>query len=90
MVKYFFTYGTSGFPFTGGWTIVEAPNRAVAIAAFRKVHPDRHEGILNCSSVYSESRFALTSMGKLGNNLGRGCHEILKAKEILKGEQSHD
>ena len=25
-MKYYFTYGTDGQPFVGGWTEVEAPN----------------------------------------------------------------
>ena len=34
-MKYYFTYGTDGQPFVGGWTEVEAPNADIACAAFR-------------------------------------------------------
>lgn len=52
MPKFYFTYGTDGQPFVGGWTEVEAPDRRAACAAFRSYHPDKTEGLLNCSSVY--------------------------------------
>lgn len=54
-MKYYFTYGTDGQPFVGGWTEVEAPNVNLACAAFRLAHPDKEPGILNCSSAYTEA-----------------------------------
>ena len=43
-MKYYFTYGTDGQPFVGGWTEVEAPNVNLACAVFRAVHPDKEPG----------------------------------------------
>ena len=41
MEKFYFTYGTEGQPFVGGWTLVEADNIHAAYAAFRAYHPDQ-------------------------------------------------
>lgn len=77
MKAFIFTYGTSSsFPFHGGWTQVNALNRGEAIAAFRAVHPDVNEGLLNCCSVYTIDEFVKTSMFKNGN-LGSQCHEVI-------------
>lgn len=43
MAKFYFTYGTDGQPFFGGWTEVEAPDAHAACAAFRAYHPDKTE-----------------------------------------------
>lgn len=56
MAKFYFTYGTDGQPFFGGWTEVEAPDAHAACAAFRAYHPDKTEGLVNCSSIYDEER----------------------------------
>lgn len=61
-MKYYFTYGTDGQPFVGGWTEVEAPNVNLACAAFRLAHPDKEPGILNCSSAYTEENFLKSCM----------------------------
>lgn len=60
--KYYFTYGTEGQPFVGGWTEVEAPNADIACAAFRAIHHDKEPGILNCSSAYTEEVFLKSCM----------------------------
>ena len=75
---YFFTYGTSGQPFSGGWTKVLAPNRELACAMFRTLHPDRTPGLLNCSTVYTEEEFKRTIMYENMNNLGAACRETLE------------
>ena len=62
MAKFYFTYGTDGQPFFGGWTEVEAPDAHAACAAFRAYHPDKTEGLVNCSSIYDEEKFKLTEM----------------------------
>lgn len=67
MNKYYFTYGTEGQPYRGGWTTVEAPDRKTACALFRVFHPNKTEGLLNCSSVYNEEEFRKTRMYKEGN-----------------------
>ena len=77
MPKFYFTYGTAGQPFVGGWTEVEAPDRHAACAAFRAYHPDKTEGLLNCSSGYNEDRFKRTEMHRSGN-FGFRCHEIIR------------
>lgn len=47
MARFYFTYGTDGQPFFGGWTEVDAPDIHAACAAFRVYHPDKTEGIVN-------------------------------------------
>lgn len=75
--KYYFTYGSYGQDFVGGWTEVEAPDIDKACEIFREHHPDRHKGVLNCSTVYSEEQFKRTKM-YAGDNWGFRCHEVLR------------
>ena len=75
-MRFYFTYGSDGQPFVGGWTEVEAEDIHAACAAFRVYHPDKNEGLLNCSSVYAEEQFERTEMFSSGN-FGRRCHEII-------------
>lgn len=77
MPKFYFTYGTDGQPYVGGWTEVEAPNRRFACCVFRMFHPDRTDGLLNCCSVYDEEQFQRTSMYGPGGNFGFRCHETI-------------
>lgn len=70
--NFYFTYGTTGHPFYGGWTKIEAPNMAIACAIFREIHPDKHEGLLNCCTCYTQEEFVKTSMWARGNF---GVHE---------------
>ena len=51
MAKFYFTYGTDGQPFFGGWTEVEAPDAHAACAAFRAYHPDKTEGLVNSHTI---------------------------------------
>lgn len=60
----------------GGWTEVEAPDSHAACAAFRAYHPDKTEGLVNCSSIYDEEKFKLTGMYR-ESNFGFRCHEII-------------
>lgn len=76
MAKFYFTYGTDGQPFFGGWTEVEAPDAHAACAAFRAYHPDKTEDLVNCSSIYDEEKFKLTEMYR-ESNFGFRCHEII-------------
>lgn len=85
MKKFYFTYGTDGQPFVGGWTEVEAPNYGAACLAFRAFHPDKTEGLLNCSSVYDEENFRKTGMYRDGNFHAR-CHEVI----TLRREAVHN
>lgn len=79
MLRFYFTYGSDGQPFSGGWTVVEAPNMASACAVFRAYHPDKTEGLLNCSDVYDEEHFMLSEMSAT-DNLGSRCHEVIGPK----------
>lgn len=83
MAKFYFTYGTEGQPFYGGWTEVEAPNIRAASFAFRAFHPDKTEGLLNCSDVYGEEHFKRTSMYGPGGNFGHRCHETITLQRVL-------
>ena len=86
MSKFYFTYGSEGHPFYGGWTEVIAPNETIARSTFSLIHQSDN-GFLPCSSVYSEEDFRKTSMYLNGN---RGCfchehitllHEVINEKE---------
>lgn len=84
MPKFYFTYGTEGHPFFGGWTEVEAPDRHAACAAFRAYHPDKTEGLLNCCSCYTEEDFKKTSMyQRPDGNFGHRCHETITLRREL-------
>lgn len=82
MQKFYFTYGTSGQPFCGGWTEVEAPDEKTAVALFRAIHPDKNKGLLNCSGVYTEEQFAKTCMAGSDGNFGHWCHERITVERF--------
>mgnify|MGYP006880065481 FL=1 len=45
-----FSFGSSEqFPFQGGYIIINASNKIAAVEEFRRLYPDIHPGILNCS-----------------------------------------
>lgn len=73
-MKFYFTYGSDGHPFFGGWTEVEASDVHVACRLFRAVHPDKISGIMNCSCCYSQEQFDATGMGET-ENFDQFCHE---------------
>lgn len=83
MPKFYFTYGTSGQPFVGGWTEIEAPDAHSAAALFRAYHPDKTEGLLNCSSVYTQEQFEKTEMWGPDGNFGRRCHERITVTRVI-------
>lgn len=66
-MKYYFTYGTHGQPFSGGWTVVRAQNYEEAIDKFSQVHPLTNDGFIDCAFVYDEEAFNETQMPKKGN-----------------------
>lgn len=76
MNNYYFTYGSEGYPFMGGWTRVRCESLDVAIKVFRIYHPDKHEGILNCADYYTEEQFMNSRMFWDGN-FGEFCHEFI-------------
>ena len=85
MNKYYFTYGTDGQPFVGGWTEVEAPTANLACAAFRAVHPDKEPGILNCSSAAAWRVLTETSVSSaMSVSASRSSHVTRMSRLILK------
>lgn len=91
MAVFIFTYGTSDtMPYQGGWSLVYAPDKAAACAAFRAFHPDRTPGILNCSSVYTAEEFEKTTMNGPDGNFNEKCHEVitLACSRVNGGEPS--
>lgn len=86
MPRYYFTYGTSGQPFYGGWTEVIAPDIRTACSLFRTYHPDKTEGLLNCASYYTEEEFSSTEMIGPGGNFGNRCHEVISLTRFLTKE----
>lgn len=85
-MKFYFTYGTGGQPFYGGWTEVEAPAATAACAAFRAFHPDKTKGLLNCSSFYTEEEFRRTNMAGSEGNFGHFCHERIILRRLAADE----
>lgn len=83
MERFYFTYGSEGQPFVGGWTEIEAPDIKTACAIFRAFHPDKYEGLLNCADYYSEERFMKTKMAGPGGNFGRRCHERITVTRVI-------
>lgn len=83
MQKYYFTYGTAGQPFCGGWTEIVAPDMKTATATFRKHHPGKHEGLLNCACVYTQQQFEESFMSELGN-YGGFCQEKITVAKVRK------
>lgn len=77
---FYFTYGTDkNFPFQGGWTEVHATDRNQAVALFRREHPDRSPGLVNCSSIYTEKQFQdkVLPLYKDGDAFWSVCHECI-------------
>lgn len=82
-MNFYFTYGTDGHPFRGGWTRVVADNMSQAGELFRVVHPDRTNGILNCAGCYTEEYFKNTEMYKKGN-FGKRELEVIRISVTRK------
>lgn len=74
--KYYFTYGSEGQVYKGGWTVVIAESFNKAVELFNQAHP-RKSGLVNCAGIYTETEFQQTQMFKTGKNYGMGCHEII-------------
>ena len=71
---FYFTYGLTGHPFSGGWTQIKAPDINSACALFRAIHPNKTDGVLNCASVYTHDEFQRMVMNRDGN-YGFRCRE---------------
>lgn len=82
MPKYYYTYGTDpAYPFQGGWTEIEAPDRSAADQAFIALHPYRNRA-LNCADIYWEEDFMKSAL--INGNFGAYCHErITLTREVL-------
>lgn len=78
MAKFYFTYGSEGYDYVGGWTevIVDAPdNYDIAVEVFNVMHPtSKDRPFVRCAGIYTEEEFKKTSMYENGN-LGYRCHE---------------
>lgn len=84
MKRFYFTYGSEGYDFVGGWTevTVDAPDtynvEGVAVDAFDTMHPrldtPEDDPFIRCAGIYTEEEFKKTSMYENGN-LGHRCHE---------------
>lgn len=85
METFYFTYGTDkNFPFQGGWTEVHAADRNQAVALFRREHPDRTPGVVNCSSIYTEKQFQdkVLPLYKDGDTFWSVCHECITPEGV--------
>lgn len=88
MPKFYFTYGSEGHPFNGGWTEIDAPDDDTACAVFRAFHPDGYDGMGMCCSILDEDGFAHTKLPERGN-LGRRCHETITLTRTLYTEDDN-
>jgi hypothetical protein len=89
MPKFYYTYGTDPvYPFQGGWTEIEAPDRTAADLAFKAYHPCRPGGrFLNCADVYSEREFLPSDM-LLNGNYGLWCQEEITLTRTMVNIES--
>lgn len=81
MKKYYFTFGGGGQVYRGGWVEIHADSLLEAQRKFVDHFGDRaykSKGVLNYSWNYTEESFKKTIMYEDNNNLGAGCHEIIK------------
>ena len=80
-MEFLFSFGTSEqFPFQGGCIIINAPNKIAAVEEFRRLHPDIHPGILNCSDVHTNPNL-IKDLKKFRNTVL--CSVIGKCDEFL-------
>ena len=85
METFYFTYGTDkNFPFQGGWTEIHAADRKQAAALFRREHPDRSPGLVNCSSIYTKKQFQdkVLPLYKDGDAFWSVCHECITPEGV--------
>lgn len=87
-MRFYFTYGTEGHPFFGGWTEVEAPDLETACGAFRVYHPNGIDNLLSCCAVYTEEEFKQTSMYGPAGNYGHRCHETITVRREICDRES--
>lgn len=79
MLKFFFTYGSEGHDYEGGWTEITAPCMDDAVALFRGLHPS--DDCLRCAGVYTAKEFYNTRMYKSeAGNFGHRCWESISLR----------
>lgn len=78
MNTYYFTFGSDGHPYVGGWVEIIAEDIDQAQEAFATRYGYNRQGFLRYCSCYTADRFMQTSMCKNGN-IGAFCHEHIVA-----------
>ena len=80
MPKYYFTFGSSGQVYKGGWVEIHAINMTDAQQKFEKRYGNearnKETGLLRYSDHYREDLFRASGMIETGN-LGAYCHEVI-------------
>lgn len=85
-MTYYFMYDDSGeYPFTGGWTEVDAPSYALAILLHSTIH-NRKDGRLDCSSVVTKTGFIRNNYEKDGY-CGEFCREHIFLGQVTTDYQ---
>ena len=75
MSKYYFTFGSAGQLYCGGWIIIHAKSDRDAREKFKKyygVKGSTREGLMNFAFSYTEPEFQSTDMPTKGN-MGEFC-----------------
>lgn len=75
-MKFYFTYGSSGMAYEGGWTEVEAPSITIAWQAFTAFHP----------SVNGSKVFYATDMGNL-NGITASYYDLYLVEANYRDEE---
>ena len=76
-----FSFGDwKGFPYQGGYVIINARTKAEAIREFRSRFPDKTPGKLNCSDIYTDPKNIQEF--KNNGNLGAGCHQYINMLKV--------
>lgn len=65
----------SGQPYSGGWSVIEAPDMGSATQIFNAIHPCKVKDRPNFQSIYSSDVFGATLIAQQGHNYGHACHE---------------
>lgn len=74
--KFYYTFGSEGQPYDGGWVEIIAEDFHEADKLFNKRYGCSPGGFIRCAGRYTEETFKKTSMYKRGN-FGSFCHDTL-------------
>lgn len=81
MTTFYFTFGSDGQDYVGGWTEITVPDRDgkpdfnAAVGIFNALHPPKGDyGSVDCGGIYTYEQFKGSRMSKDGN-FGHFCHE---------------